>query len=329
MGLIYPHSDGNILLPSKGMVFTPTRVKQSDVGGTFMGVIRVTARPSKYAAYAEQEVERIRNYGIQKADDGDPARERAEVQAWQTENEGRLTVRLEVGGVGDMSMQNKQKRILEVINQTLHKKGTFVRDFCSGEHDGFCQWDQFILHGNIITTAPFPLEEIDPVLRILQALDAAGWYPEHSVDVQYSAVAGGVEALYNLLTILESRRPLIEEALSLKEPFQIILRNGVALGIMLSAFSYTAVEAAAFLLEQAWKMALATGKARMKPCSMSNPKYQMRSWLLRLGFIGERFERPRKTLLEGLPGDIAFYDEDQKRVAAAKRKASKLNGILV
>ena len=76
-------------------------------------------------------------------------------------------------------------------------------------------------------------------------------------------------------------------------------------------------------------MALATGKARMKPCSMSNPKYQMRSWLLRLGFIGERFERPRKTLLEGLPGDIAFYDEDQKRVAAAKRKASKLNGILV
>ena len=75
-----------------------------------MGVIRVTARPSKYATYAEQEVERIRNYGIQKVDDCDPVRERAEVQAWQSENEGRLTVRLEVGGVGDMSMWYKQKR---------------------------------------------------------------------------------------------------------------------------------------------------------------------------------------------------------------------------
>ena len=43
------------------------------------------------------------------------------------------------------------------------------------------------------------------------------------------------------------------------------------------------------------------------------------------GFIGEKYERPRKTLLEGLAGDVAFYDEEQKKAAAARRKARKLN----
>ena len=72
-------------------------------------------------------------------------------------------------------------------------------------------------------------------------------------------------------------------------------------------------------------MAMTTGKSRMKPCDMSNPKFQMRSWLLRLGFIGQQYERPRKTLLDGLTGDAAFFSEEQKARAVARRKAKKMN----
>ena len=68
-------------------------------------------------------------------------------------------------------------------------------------------------------------------------------------------------------------------------------------------------------------MAETTGKARMKPCDMSNPRFQMRSWLLRLGFIGEAFERPRRTLTEALQGDVAFFTEEQRYKAMSKRKA--------
>lgn len=46
--------------------------------------------------------------------------------------------------------------------------------------------------------------------------------------------------------------------------------------------------------------------ASRKPQQMENPKYAMRTWLLRLGFIGEEFATARKVLTERLAGDAAF-----------------------
>ena len=44
-----------------------------------------------------------------------------------------------------------------------------------------------------------------------------------------------------------------------------------------------------------------------------NPKYAMRTWLLRLGFIGEEFKTAREVLTKRLEGDTAFR---QKRVSS-------------
>ncbi len=67
------------------------------------------------------------------------------------------------------------------------------------------------------------------------------------------------------------------------------------------------IEAVACLLYQMSAQAERTNKVRMKPVDGSNPRYQMRTWLLRLGFIGEQFARPRQTLLENLEGNSAFF----------------------
>ena len=48
------------------------------------------------------------------------------------------------------------------------------------------------------------------------------------------------------------------------------------------------------------------GRVRMRPVDVTNARYQMRTWLLRLGFIGDAFARPRRTLFEHLEGDAAF-----------------------
>ena len=93
--------------------------------------------------------------------------------------------------------------------------------------------------------------------------------------------------------------------------------------MMLDAFAIPETEACLYLLRQCYGMAAATGKARMKPCDGSNPKFQMRSWLLRLGFIGEEYERPRHTLLSGLEGDSAFFTESGKKRALEKRRREK------
>ena len=54
------------------------------------------------------------------------------------------------------------------------------------------------------------------------------------------------------------------------------------------------------------QMAKEVRTASSKPQQTENPKYAMRTWLLRLGFIGEEFATARDLLTKRLDGDTAF-----------------------
>ncbi len=54
------------------------------------------------------------------------------------------------------------------------------------------------------------------------------------------------------------------------------------------------------------QMAKTVKTASPKPQQTENPKYAMRTWLLRLGFIGEEFKTARELLTKRLDGDTAF-----------------------
>ena len=54
------------------------------------------------------------------------------------------------------------------------------------------------------------------------------------------------------------------------------------------------------------QMAKTVRTASPKPQQNENPKYAMRTWLLRLGFIGEEFATARDILTRRLSGDAAF-----------------------
>lgn len=54
------------------------------------------------------------------------------------------------------------------------------------------------------------------------------------------------------------------------------------------------------------QMAKELRSASPRPQQNENPKYAMRTWLLRLGFIGEEFATARKFLTRNLEGDTAF-----------------------
>ncbi len=54
------------------------------------------------------------------------------------------------------------------------------------------------------------------------------------------------------------------------------------------------------------QMAKSLKSASPKPQQTENPKYAMRTWLLRLGFIGEEFATARDLLTRRLAGDTAF-----------------------
>jgi hypothetical protein len=167
----------------------------------------------------------------------------------------------------------------------------------------------------------FDMDEAEKNLRVLDALHSAGYVPDEEVTIRFTPDVYDLKLVLNLLNIMEARNQLILQALGLDEEIRTIIDEDLAFGIPLSAFSFEKIEACVYLLRQASLMAANTGKARMKPCDGSNPKYQMRTWLLRLGFIGDQYARPRQTLLEGLTGDGAFFSDDGKEKAAMKRKA--------
>ena len=54
------------------------------------------------------------------------------------------------------------------------------------------------------------------------------------------------------------------------------------------------------------QMAKEVKTASPKPQQNENPKYAMRTWLLRLGFIGDEFKTARDLLTKRLDGDAAF-----------------------
>lgn len=54
------------------------------------------------------------------------------------------------------------------------------------------------------------------------------------------------------------------------------------------------------------QMAKDNKTASPKPLATDNPKYAMRTWLLRLGLIGDEFKTARELLTERLAGDAAF-----------------------
>ena len=69
------------------------------------------------------------------------------------------------------------------------------------------------------------------------------------------------------------------------------------------------------------------GASRTKTHS-PNEKYTFRTWLLRLGLIGDEFKTARRHLLKHLDGNIAWRDpaqaEAQKQRLAAKRLAEQV-----
>jgi len=62
--------------------------------------------------------------------------------------------------------------------------------------------------------------------------------------------------------------------------------------------------------------ALTQRGASAKKTATTNEKYTFRTWLLRMGMIGEEFDTARKFLLENLEGDIAFKNGRHNQAAA-------------
>ena len=275
-----------------------------------MGVIRATAYPSRYAGAFNREWEENEAVGQER-------------ECAQLECVGKLYATARVRSPW-FREADAQREIARTLGLAMNVKPLYTRNRGGSLYDrGWYDVGDWRICGKHVLTENFTLDTMPRVLKALEALGRRGFAPDGELALHFVPKHCNMEMVMNAYTILDARRELVEMALGLREEVQLVVGQDLAFSLQLDAFSIPAIEACACLLVQVCAMAASTRKARMKPCNMSNPKYQMRSWLLRLGFIGEQFARPRQTLLEHLDGNAAFFDDVGRQKAKEKRQRQK------
>ena len=275
-----------------------------------MGVIRATAYPSRYAGAFNREWEENEAVGQER-------------ECAQLECVGKLYATARVRSPW-FREADAQREIARTLGLAMNVKPLYTRNRGGSLYDrGWYDVGDWRICGKHVLTENFTLDTMPCVLKALEALGRRGFAPDGELALHFVPKQCNMEMVMNAYTILDARRELVEMALGLREEVQLVVGQDLAFSLPLDAFSIPAIEACACLLVQVCAMAASTRKARMKPCNMSNPKYQMRSWLLRLGFIGEQFARPRQTLLEHLDGNAAFFDDVGRQKAKEKRQRQK------
>ena len=275
-----------------------------------MGVIRATAYPSRYAETSNREWEENEAVGQER-------------ECAQLECVGKLYATARVRSPW-FREADAQREIARTLGLAMNVKPLYTRNRGGSLYDrGWYDVGDWRICGKHVLTENFTLDTMPCVLKALEALGRRGFAPDGELALHFVPKQCNMEMVMNAYTILDARRELVEMALGLREEVQLVVDRDLAFSLPLDAFSIPAIEACACLLVQVCAMAASTRKARMKPCNMSNPKYQMRSWLLRLGFIGDQFARPRQTLLEHLDGNAAFFDDAGRQKAKEKRQRQK------
>ncbi|RXM74058.1 virulence-related protein [Clostridium tetani] len=177
--------------------------------------------------------------------------------------------------------------------------------------------------------------ELEELLNDYEVVEPQVEMPKEESKVTLSMDGHTGITLRNLVNMISSKQSLIKKALELEK--DIVTRkfvegiNGVridtiedfktaALEIGLEKcpginfdfekgmlrFSFINTETAILFAEALNESAKKFKHSSPKEKQTDNEKYTFRTWLLRLGFIGDRYKRARKELLKNLGGNSAF-----------------------
>lgn len=110
----------------------------------------------------------------------------------------------------------------------------------------------------------------------------------------------------NLVLLLEAKGNLIKQALGISELPIEIRETTVAFPWFSELPQSDEVKAYTELITALAHMAKQAKRVTAREKAVDNPKYAFRCFLLRLGFIGDKYKKTRKILLKNLSGSSAF-----------------------
>ncbi|MCD8395894.1 MAG: hypothetical protein LUD12_01670 [Lachnospiraceae bacterium] len=277
-----------------------------------MGIIRTTAYPSRY--YQQPD------YRVFDPETGEEERlvHNEEPEEEYVQENDTFWISTDVGG-GRGSDVKKQRELSQLLAEALGAKAVYDRI------ERIYRVGGWAVMGTHIRTEDFSIHEIGKVTAALESLKGIGYYPKEGISLHYLPEIYDAEALFKMILHFNNRKALVEKAFGVGEDgFSLILREQLECWMEIPDFDAASLEAGATLVRQLCIHTASIRNVRLNGKESENQKYQMRTWLLRLGFIGDEFAGPRKTLLANLDGDTAFRTESSKQQATYRRRAKKM-----
>ena len=176
-------------------------------------------------------------------------------------------------------------------------------------------------------------DDFETVEKILGQLETGGAVTNESTGmaVQLSMVGLDHRERFesNLANLYESRGALLQKAVgrefgSLADCSLLGEQGVVSLPLFPSSLDENDMRSYVQLSQGIVDFATKSKGIRQKENDLSNEKFRMRTWLVRIGFVGEEFKYARKLLTENLSGNSAWLRKGLDVVQPEEMKTAEM-----
>ncbi len=176
-------------------------------------------------------------------------------------------------------------------------------------------------------------DDFETVEKILGQLETGGAVTNESTGmaVQLSMVGLDHRERFesNLANLYESRGALLQKAVgrefgSLADCSLLGEQGVVSLPLFPSSLDENDMRSYVQLSQGIVDFAAKSKGIRQKENDLSNEKFRMRTWLVRIGFVGEEFKYARKLLTENLSGNSAWLRKGLDVVQPEEMKTAEM-----
>ena len=175
--------------------------------------------------------------------------------------------------------------------------------------------DWSIDRNSVVKSPRTDISEMETIIPIIEALKTVGFTAEDDLTVTLSAEGHTSQTLRNLGALIASKGSLLTKALGRETGLSMALWEELLEGeevpfpFFNATLNYDEIRAYITLVHKLSELAKSLKYVSAKEKPVENMKYAFRCFLLRLGFIGEKYKSERKVLLKNFTGSGAYKNK--------------------
>lgn len=194
----------------------------------------------------------------------------------------------------------------------LAKDGTLTWSDLDEEHPELVEENIRMIH-SLEVAGYRSVEAISYEEQLESAAEPEGDDPGFTISMPRDTFTA--EQLENLKKLVSAKASLLRGALMVDELPITVSDEAISFPWFTHELDPESCKAYTELITAMCKMAKEAKWVSAKDKEATNPKYEFRCFLLRLGFIGDQYKATRKILLKNLPGSAAFKGGAQHAVS--------------